>query len=408
MALPGINIEYQNGAVGGVEISPDGVFGMVGHVTPGGALETGKSYVFKGMSDVAAAEILDTVDNHRVYKALKEFYDEAGEGAEVWFLGMDKATTPQDWVTSVDGNPVPVQKLIDDAQRKLRALFFVINPSGDYIPSVNNGLDDLCKLAVGPTQVYLDSLTSSKYAPMFCIIDGYGFSGNVIELEDLKTRSENRVGILIGDSESSTGPTASKGSAVGVLSGRLASFGVQVNAGKVRNGPLTIENGFILDKDVSTFDVESIHDKGYITLRTHVGRAGYFFSDDPLATAVSDDYSQITHRRTIDKAYRIAYDTLLEYLLDDLSLNNDGSVSAPYAKSIEGVCVRALAEQMTNNGELSFDPADNNDQGVVIEIDPTHNVASTSTIKVKKFQVRPKGHTRFFDVPLGFVPVSNS
>lgn len=46
---------------------------------------------------------------------------------------------------------------------------------------------------------------------------------NKVNLPNLKEQNYNSVGVLIGDTETRTGTTASKGSAVGVLAGRLAA-----------------------------------------------------------------------------------------------------------------------------------------------------------------------------------------
>src|SRR5690606_2383661 len=144
---------------------------------------------------------------------------------------------------------------------------------------------------------------------------------------------------------------------------------------------------------VEEYDVESIHDKGYITFRTFVGRSGYFISDDPLATLVSDDYNHLTHRCEIDKAFRISYAVLLNFVLDDIQLMPNGSVSPIYAKTIQGQVETAIYTQMTANGELSADANDPRDYGVICRVDLTNNVAATSQLKVT-IQVRPKGHAR--------------
>ena len=152
-------------------------------------------------------------------------------------------------------------------------------------------------------------------------------------------------------------------------------------------------------------DVESIHDKGYITLRTFVGKNGYFYSDDYLATKVIDDYRSLTARRTIDKAYRIAYNTLLEQLLDEIPVNDDGTMQYPMIKSWQGLVESAIALQMTANGELSADVTNPKDRGVQCFIDPTQNIVSTSRINIK-VRVRPFGYGRYIDVYLGFKTVT--
>lgn len=408
--LPGIDIEFKNGALGQVVPLPDGCFGLVTMADEvGSTFVHEKAYVVKNMQDVAVLGIIDNVDNHRLYKFLNEFFEEGGSGQELWLMAfpkIDNATPAKisDLFVKVNGK-APVEKLLDAANGKLRGLFALMNPDSSYTPVVTNGIDDDVVLVKTKAQTLLEDYTDAKYAPAFCILEGYAFNGDHTTLPDLTTESNNRVGILIGDSESRTGVTASNGAALGVLAGRLAKNAVQRNIGRVADGPLKPLAMYIEDTPCEEYDVESLHDKGYISFRTHVGKSGYFFTDDPLATEISDDYHYLTMRRVIDKAYRIAYGTLLDFLLDDVQLTNKGTVSPIYAKSMEGRVINAIYTQMTVNGELSADLTDAADKGVQCEVDLMNNVASTSKLNVT-ILVRPKGYARWINVPLGFVPVN--
>lgn len=408
--LPGIDIEFQNGALGSVLPLPDGVFGVVTTAAEiGSTFKNEKAYVLKSMKDVAALGIIDDVTNHILYKFFSEFYAEAGTGTEIWLMSFAQkpnniAAKISDLFTADGNGDIPAAKLLDKANGRLRGVFALMNPDVSYTPVVTNGIDDDIVLAKTKMQAFLEDYTDTKYAPAFGVLEGYAFSGDHTDLADLTAQSNNRVAILIGDSESRTGTTASKGTALGVLAGRLAKNSVQRNIGRVADGPVQPLAMYIVDDLAEEYDVESIHDKGYITFRTHVGRSGYFFTDDPQATSVSDDYRYLTHRRVIDKAYRIAYDTLLNFLLDDVQLTNKGTVSPIYAKNIEGQVVNAIYSQMTANGELSADLTNPSDKAAKCVVDLTNNVAATSKLIVS-IQVLPKGHARYIDVPLGFMPI---
>lgn len=99
-----------------------------------------------------------------------------------------------------------------------------------------------------------------------------------------------------------------------------------------------------------------------ITFRCFTGKSGYFFSDDCLACGNSDDYRSIARRRTIDKAYRIAYITMLENVNDEIPITNDGCLVPSIVKSWEAEMVAAIVNQMTAQGELSADPDSLTDQ----------------------------------------------
>ena len=137
-----------------------------------------------------------------------------------------------------------------------------------------------------------------------------------------------------------------------------------------------------------------------------MGRSGYFVCDDHLATLVGDDYHSLARRRVVDKAYRIAYDTLLNYLKDEVACNGDGTIVAAVAKAWEADVVAAIANQMTSNGELGTDPTDSKDKGVKCEVDREQNVISTSKVKVG-IAVKPYGYAKFIEATLGFTAIQS-
>ena len=133
-----------------------------------------------------------------------------------------------------------------------------------------------------------------------------------------------------------------------------------------------------------------------------VRKTGYYISDDPLATdPTHDDYSQIPLREVIDKAYRLAHNIASNEILTDFDLNNDGTISPFFAKTVEGNIEREISQQMTAKGELSANLADKNDLGVTARFNTVKNVATTNRIELT-LKVRPKGYARWFDILLGY------
>lgn len=408
MPLPGIDISFENGTLRQVVPSPDGLLGLVCHAEEVvSTFEHDTPYLVKSMKDVADLGLTDSVDNHIVYKFLAEFYQEAGEGTALWILPIDQTSALKDQFVANPSGDVPVQKMLDTANGEIRGVVALFNPDASYTSTVEKELEkEVLELATN-AQAFAESYTNTHYAPFFVLTEGYGYTGEKTTLEDLTEKELNRVGILLGDTETRTGTTAAKGAALGVLAGRVAKIPVQRNIGRVASGALLPLEMYIVDDKVELSDVETLHDKGFITFRKHVSKSGYYFTDDPLACPIADDYHYLARRRVIDKAYRIAYASTLQFLLEDLNVNADGTLSAIDAKTIEGVVQNAIFSQMTVNGELSVDQSDSADYGVIVKIDLTHNVTSSSTIKFAGLQVKPKGYARFIDVPLGFVPVSN-
>lgn len=394
---PKIKIGFNNGVIGAVTPLDTGCFGIVASavaVVGGFQLET--AYQLKSMKDVANLKLTDSIDNHRLFKALSEFYDEAGAGSEVWIYGIAKTKKVSEWFTPVSG-VAPVENLLNSAKGKIRGLFTVNDSS--VVPVITAGMDADVLIAAGKAQTLFTNYIASKYAPFFTILEGYAFAGDKVQLTDLNTSDYNSVGILIGDTETLSGVTTSKGSAVGVLAGRLAAYPAMVNAGKVNNGALSAQKLFINDSPVENYDTEALYDKGYITFTTHQSRAGYFVMDDPLACAVDDDYHYLTHRRTINEAFRFSYDALLDFLLDEVPTNADGTLIATYAKTMESAVERKI---VTNMGDiLSKDASNPNDTGVKCFVDLSQNIVTSSKLDVV-VKIRPFGYNRWIDVVLGF------
>jgi len=393
--LPKIDIKFTNGNIGNVTTIEDGIFGLISSaaaVASTFALET--PYVVKSMKDVAELGIAQGGDNEKLYKTLAEFYVEAGEGTELWIMGFAKSEKVSDWFTP-DGvtGVVPVENLLNAANGKITAVITSFFPATE--PTVTGDMDPDVAVTITKAQAFAESYTENKYAPLLVLTEAYAFSGTTLTLTDIKG-SSNRVGVFIGDTAKD-----SKGTAIGILAGRLAKSQVHVNPGKVKDGATTAQEAYIKDKSVEQFKVEDLHNKGYITFRTHVRKSGYYISDDPLATATADDFNSITRRRVIDKAFRLAHNVATNELLADFDVNNDGTISPFYAKTVEGNIEREIFTLMTANGELSRDAANKDDLGVEAKFDTTINVAQTSKVQLT-LKVRPKGYARDFEILLGY------
>ncbi|RWX00916.1 DUF2586 family protein [Flavobacterium cerinum] len=408
MSLPRVDIQFQNGQSGQLLDTPDGVFGFLASaVTVSTTFLLNTAYQVRGMVDVAALGIVPSTDNYVLYKALKEFYAEAGDGTELWIMGLARTTKVSDWFTpDVTTGTTPAETLLNKVNGKLTMLWTAFSPSGSYTPTIVDAIDGDLWLAMAKAQTLAENYTDQKYAPFYTLFEGYAYTGIKADLKDLLASDYNRCQVIIGDTEKRTGTPVSKGAAIGVLAGRKAKSQVQVNPAKVRDGALSNINAFVLDIPAEEYDITAIHDKGYVTFRTHTTKSGYYFTDDPLACPIADDYHYGTGRRVIDKAYRLAFGVLVEYILDDNTINPDGTISPIYAKGIEDNVISTIFQQMTTAGELSYDPNDPKSKGVICKVDLTNNVRSTSTLKLAQLQVLPKGYNRYIDVPLGFVPIT--
>lgn len=386
--LPKIKIQFINGQLGTVGESPDGLFALVcGAAAVTKKLELGKAYTLHSFDELATLGV--TAENNlRLYKHVQDFYTEAEEGTKLVIYPVDKAKT---FTELCDKDTGVIKELIMAANGALRGIF--VAGDGREATVTTNGLDNDLFTALPKAQQLAEWATVSLYAPLFIILEGSGYKGGVVK--DLHKETYNRVGVLIGDTVK-----ASEGAAVGLMAGRLATLPVQRNIARVKNGALKPIAMFLGEKPVeeNASAVSDLYDAGYITPRKYVGKSGYFFTDDRLACEQTDDYAHITARRTIDKAYRIAYTALLELMMDELAVNDDGTLRHGIIMAWQQMMENAVNRAMTAAGELS---ADENGAGCKAYIDPKQNVLSTSKIELV-LKVRPFGYARYVDVKLGF------
>lgn len=377
-----------NGQLGTVGESPDGLFALVcGAAAVTKKLELGKAYTLHSFDELAALGVT-AENNPRLYKHVQDFYTEAEEGTRLVIYPVDKAKT---FTELCDKDTGVIKELIMAANGALRGIFLA--GDGREATVTTNGLDNDLFTALPKAQQLAEWATVSLYAPLFIILEGRGYKGGVVK--DLHKEAYNRVGVLIGDTVK-----ASEGAAVGLMAGRLATLPVQRNIARVKNGALKPIAMFLGEKPVeeNASAVSDLYDAGYITPRKYVGKAGYFFTDDRLACEQTDDYAHITARRTIDKAYRIAYTALLDLMMDELAVNDDGTLRHGIIMAWQQMMENAVNRAMTAAGELS---ADENGAGCKAYIDPKQNVLSTSKIELV-LKVRPFGYARYVDVKLGF------
>ena len=125
--------------------------------------------------------------------------------------------------------------------------------------------------------------------------------------------------------------------------------------------------------------------------------------DWPATTSpTTDDYAHLTARRSADKAARIAYQTLLNFLLDEIAVNTDGTMQQPVLKSWQAAVETAVDAQMTAAGELSVVDG----SGCRFFIDPTQNVLATSKVE-GSLRIRPYGYARDIVANIGFLTSIN-
>ncbi len=396
--LPIVKITFAEGNLGKVGDSPDGLVAlMVASAAVGNTYELGKPYSIRSVADLKALKVAED-NNATLLKHVREHYAEAGEGSELIIYGVDKGKTMVELATkgASEDEAGELRKLITLCKGRLRTVGIALDAQDE--PDATEGIVADVLSAIPKAQETAVYATDVLYAPLFVILEGRGFKRQ--GLKDLSELGCNRVGVFVGDTRAE-----GKGAAIGLLTGRIAKSAIQRNVGRVRDGKIAADAIYLSGQPIEqqTGAVADLYTKGYICPRQYVGRAGFYFCDDRLATSESDDYAHVTARRTIDKAYRIAYDTLLSFLLDELELEADGTLHPATIRSWEQEITSAVDRAMTAKGELSAD--ESTGSACRFAILPT-NVLATSEVRAK-LSVRPFGYARYIDVELGFTAVTS-
>ena len=404
--LPYVKIDFANGAIGASEPMDDGVTGLIctavavtqtvdGKQETTFALDT--PYLITKLDDLLKKGITSESSdvNATLYKAVKEFYDEAPEGSKLWIMGVTDTVTIADMVDKTKDN---AKRLLVAANGTIRILAVKVKDKSDYTPTVTTGIDGAVITAIVNAQGLTQWATETLFAPVMVLLEGRHYTGKAETLvsNPVNDGNNNRVAVLIGDTVKD-----SKGAAVGLLAGRIASIPVQRSVARVRTGSINATTMYIGSVAAELGNPETINDCGFICPRTFVGKAGYYWSDDKLAAEASDDYSLIPRRRVADKAYRIAYTTLVNEIAEEISVTDDGKISAPVVKAIQTAVESAIVNNMTSRGNLGNDPSNPNDMGVECYINPDQNIIATSRLDVQ-VRIKPHGYSKYINVSLGF------
>ena len=394
--LPNVRINFANGAIGGSAPMDDGCTGLVCNataVTGKFALET--NYLITSLKQLEALGIdaSSTGPNANVYKCVSEFYAEAPQGTKLYLRGAEVETLIDKLVDPDNDSAMP---LLEYARGAIRTLMVKVTAPNDYSPDSSHGIDASVYDAITYAQHLAEAATDELKAPLVVLLEGRHYSGTASDLVDLHELGSNRVAVVIGDTVED-----SAGACVGLVAGRIARIPVHRSIARVKDGAIKATAMYIGRVTAENGSPDIIHDRGFICPRTFVGKGGYFWSDDTLATAASDDYCYIPRRRVADKAYRIAYGAMLEQVSDEIALTADGKIAAAACKNIETRLESAIINGMTVEGNLGCDPDDPNDTGVVAYVAPRQNIAATSRLDVG-LRIRPYGYSKHIEVDLGF------
>lgn len=388
MALPNVNIELANGTLGSVGINNDGVAAMVLTGTGTAEIPLATPKVVYSLAEAEALGI--TEDSHAAaYRQIKEFYDgyrfiSGQQSAELYIMLLSESAA---LTTTADINTATGAKaLLDYAGGRVRNLGLCRKLPTSYTPNLDDGIEADVVTAIAKAQELANNFAVAQ-APIRVLIEGLAFDyDNIGDLLDLTTLDANRVGVVLWS-------TVNDGSAsVGYTLGVKSALPVMRKISRVKNGQLAFNGAFVGYEPINNVTgIATIHDKGYIALRTYPTRSGYYFTGEPMAVNPTDDYAIWSRGCVIDKAQRIAYDTFLEEVEEDVEVDADGQLLDGYRMYLENKIENALVNQMS--GEISGSPE--------FSIPAGQNILSSATTKVV-LKITPKGYQSQISVQLGF------
>lgn len=385
MGLPNVTINLQNGGLGRVAQTDDGVAGLVlTGVAVEGKLELNHVYQLSSPRDLTTLGVT-AENNPLIYKELTAFYTEAGDGAELYLLVVAAATTLTQ-ICSVE-DAAPLKKLITYAKGRIRIVGINRQIPAEYsVDTTTSGIDKDAVTAVAAAQAVGDSF-AEKVMPFRCLIPALGWDGKTDKLFKPREASYNRVGLVMACDDQ-----VNKTAAIGQFLGRAAKNPVNYSLGRVKSGAIAVQgwltNGKTPDECEAMLNL--LDEAGYMIYRTFPKKAGYYPNGDSMAAPLSDDYSNLNYGRIADKAMGLIYQTYVDEICDDIEVDESGGIPAPMCAYYESRIDNAVAVAM--DGEISAFKS---------YVDPKHNILSSSLMAIG-CKITPRGITRNIIVNLGF------
>lgn len=382
---PEVNVLLGNGQLGKELDSADGAALLVLSAPVGYTLGATLFYSLRDAEVAGATDILDVTNTALVYEHIKDFYQEAGDGAPLRVLLVADTTTLANLFTPGHATNTALVNRLRLESGVVRLVGVALNPAAAEVVGASGITADL--LAAIPLAQTFANSEFVAFRPVDILLEGRLFSGTSAAALNLRTLTAKNVAVTIGRDQlrvnalvTSGIAVASKFAQVGKVLGRLAAIPVQRSMGRVKDGKLvgitqaSLSGGKLVSEltDGVGGDLALLTGKGYIFPLIHPGKDGFFYNDDPNCAADTDDYAFIKDSRVINKAARIARATYLEELLDEVLIDPaTGYLAAIEVARFQNVLKNAVERQMQAAGNIV---------ACSVYVNPIQNVTATSKI----------------------------
>ncbi len=386
-----VNITLANGQLGAALQTADGTCGLVlTGASESGGYTVGSPILVTSMDNLATQGISAT-GNPFAYRHVKEFYQEAGNGARLYLMLVASTMKVNQMADQTNANGAV--KLLDYSGGTIKLLGLMTNdtlvyPSGVGLITTHRLNEDVLTAASNM------AVTATAYAnaqkPFRCILGGTSYTGTPGSLPPVTPGASNhRTAIFIGDTVSGNS------SCLGLILGRLSTLPVQRKISRVRTGSMTNNTAYLGTTvlESSGNDAGTISIQGYMTWKTYPQRSGYYISGDETLSDYANDYRLLARGRVIDKVQILTYQTFVQEVDDEIPINTDGTLDAGFCKWLSTQMENQVNVTMTANNEIS---------SVSCYINPQQNILSTNTLAVV-IGIVPVGYATVINITLQFV-----
>lgn len=378
MAFKGPQINRLNGGLGRTNPPSDSVFGIVfGGVAVSGLAQLNQPYRLLSPEDAEVIGINSAYDANNevlVYYHIKEFFRLAPD-AELYIMLVEQSNT-QTAISDTATGSLRTLILSNEAERKIKYLGIVLNPSGTYAPTITDNIDADVLTAISKAQELIDDLLESEIFVDGIVLEGRNFGASINTAHNLRALNKGNVSVCIGadkgvqELDAKYTGTASVGSVLGMLAIRQVNENlgsvdiINKPASKKGNESYSLSDGIVWNSpilsggtQVGTLTKNQIQDltnKGYIFAGTYEGFGGVYFNSSPTCTAKSSDYAFIENNRVWNKAARIIRATLIPKMKSVLKKDTTTGFIRPTATaSLKAMCDAALKKQLVDINECS-------------------------------------------------------
>lgn len=330
---------------------------------------------------LTAAEALGITEqeNAFAYKHISAFYDEAGQGAPLYFMLVSDATLVS---TMLDKKENYAKKLIEASKGAIKVISGLRKATGTE--TITNGVDADLNTAVINAQA-LTEFFFPLYKYFKVILSANSWNGVFADLKDYSDSEYPNVNVLIANDDGE--PEAS----IGLCLGRQTKIPSQRKQSRVKDGAIIDIQAYFTDgSKVESFEDtwDAFDDRKYTFFRNFANRSGYFFSGDKTLVTSTNDFSSLARGFVMNEAMLITYEVLIDELSDEIEVTSNGNIHPVIIKSWQGSIETQIKSLMQDTGKIS---------GVKAYINEAQNVIQTNKVAVS-LKILPVGYSDFIDV----------